>query len=142
MGENLYCGETNLLCTENSMAVDDLNDDFYVSPAWPHDNNGYHIQDPIFSSNGSNFWIGFPSQSDEEVKEMVEVEKEYMPREDYLERLRSGNLDLRVRREALDWILKVLPLFSFFLFPFLGLSNGIVWFWLVSDLLILGGLRF
>ncbi|RRT79290.1 hypothetical protein B296_00000843 [Ensete ventricosum] len=38
---------------------------------------------------------------------LVERESAHMPREDYAERLRSGSLDLSIRRDAIDWILKV-----------------------------------
>jgi len=49
-------------------------------------------------------------QSEETVRAMVERESEHFPRVDYLQRLRSGNLDLGVRRDALDWIWKVMIL--------------------------------
>lgn len=53
-------------------------------------------------------------------------EKEHLPKSDYLTRLRSGDLDLSVRRDALDWILKVgffnyfstMSLLEFFFFQF------------------------
>ncbi|KAL9328576.1 hypothetical protein ACSQ67_003579 [Phaseolus vulgaris] len=45
-------------------------------------------------------------QSEETVRAMVEREREHFPRVDYLQRLRSGKLDLSVRRDALDWIWK------------------------------------
>jgi len=49
-------------------------------------------------------------QSEETVRAMVEREREHFPRVDYLQRLRSGKLDLGVRRDALDWIWKVMVL--------------------------------
>lgn len=56
---------------------------------------------PLSSSSSSS------RQSEEAVRTMVERESELLPRSDYLDRLRSGRLDLSVRREALDWISKV-----------------------------------
>lgn len=53
------------------------------------------------------------AQSEETVRAMVEREREHLPREDYLKRLRSGELDLSVRREALDWIWKAHTYFGF-----------------------------
>ncbi|KAE8671507.1 6-phosphofructokinase 5 [Hibiscus syriacus] len=48
----------------------------------------------------------FEIQSDDRIKEMVEKEAQHLPGDDYLKRLRSGDLNLSVRRDALDWILK------------------------------------
>ncbi|KAH0856650.1 hypothetical protein HID58_084911 [Brassica napus] len=51
--------------------------------------------------------MGFPSESEEIIREMMEKEKQHLPRDDYIKRLRSGDLDLNVRRtEALNWIWK------------------------------------
>ncbi|GAU49979.1 hypothetical protein TSUD_238020 [Trifolium subterraneum] len=44
---------------------------------------------------------------------MVDKEKDHLPRDDYLMRLRSGDLDLSVRREALDWIWKAHAYYGF-----------------------------
>lgn len=51
--------------------------------------------------------LGFALQSEERVRGMVEKEIQHLPSHDYLKRLRSGDLDLKFRREALDWIWKV-----------------------------------
>lgn len=52
--------------------------------------------------------MGFPSESEEIIREMMEKEKQHLPSDDYIKRLRSGDLDLNVRRrEALNWIWKV-----------------------------------
>ncbi|CAN4114852.1 unnamed protein product [Withania somnifera] len=47
-----------------------------------------------------------PSLSEESFRFMVEKEKVFLPKDDYLKRLRSGDLDLNVRREAVNWIWK------------------------------------
>ncbi|RWW67197.1 hypothetical protein BHE74_00025374, partial [Ensete ventricosum] len=52
--------------------------------------------------------MGFPSQVDERLASLVRRETEHMPRDDYAERLRSGALDLSIRRDAIGWILKFL----------------------------------
>ncbi|KAM3283170.1 cyclin-D4-1 [Capsicum chacoense] len=44
--------------------------------------------------------------SEESFCVMVEKEKDFLPENDYLMRLRSGNLDLNVRTEAVNWIWK------------------------------------
>ncbi|XP_009391338.2 cyclin-D3-1-like isoform X1 [Musa acuminata AAA Group] len=53
-----------------------------------------------------DFLVDFPVQSDECVGLLVGRETEHMPREDYAVRLRSGALDLAIRRDATDWIWK------------------------------------
>ncbi|RZR81085.1 hypothetical protein BHM03_00007232 [Ensete ventricosum] len=53
-----------------------------------------------------DFLVDFPVQSDECVGLLVGRETEHMPREDYAMRLRSGALDLAIRRDAIDWIWK------------------------------------
>ncbi|KAH6823394.1 hypothetical protein C2S53_000132 [Perilla frutescens var. hirtella] len=50
--------------------------------------------------------IPLPFLAEECIGWMVEREKEHLPRSDYLMRLRSGELDLSLRREALDWMFK------------------------------------
>lgn len=55
----------------------------------------------------SIFQMGFPPESEEIIREMIEKEIQHTPRDDYLKRLRNGDLDLSVRNEALDWIWKV-----------------------------------
>ncbi|KAF8397564.1 hypothetical protein HHK36_016484 [Tetracentron sinense] len=72
--------------------------------AWKHQNRRSHNQNQSF--NGGDFLTGFPLQSEECLGLMVERECEHLPRDDYLKRLRSGDLDLGVRRVAVDWIWK------------------------------------
>ncbi|KAG1366582.1 cyclin-D3-1 [Cocos nucifera] len=55
----------------------------------------------------------FPLQSDECLARMVEREPKHLPRGDYAERLRSGALDLSIRRESIDWIWKVHAHYNF-----------------------------
>lgn len=55
----------------------------------------------------SIFQMGFPLESEEIVREMIEKERQHSPRDDYLKRLRNGDLDFNVRIQALGWIWKV-----------------------------------
>ncbi|EOA21164.1 hypothetical protein CARUB_v10001512mg [Capsella rubella] len=52
------------------------------------------------------FQMGFPPESEDIILEMIEKERQHSPRDDYLKRLRNGDLDLTLRRQALDWIWK------------------------------------
>ncbi|BAF23968.1 cyclin-D4-2 [Oryza sativa Japonica Group] len=57
----------------------------------------------------------FPRQSEECVASLVEREQAHMPRADYGERLRGGggDVDLRVRSEAIGWIWEVYTYYNF-----------------------------
>uniref|UniRef100_A0A0D9XEM1 Uncharacterized protein n=1 Tax=Leersia perrieri TaxID=77586 RepID=A0A0D9XEM1_9ORYZ len=60
--------------------------------------------------------VDFAVLSEECVARLVETEADHIPREDYAERLRGGDggdLDLRVRTDAIDWIWKVHSYYSF-----------------------------
>ncbi|KAG7614300.1 Cyclin C-terminal domain [Arabidopsis suecica] len=59
--------------------------------------------------------MGFSqSESEEIIMEMVEKEKQHLPSDDYIKRLRSGDLDLNVgRRDALNWIWKACEVHQF-----------------------------
>lgn len=114
MGES-----SNLLCSENnSTCFDDDGDDLEcnvdgadgsgISPSWDHRNLNSDQPCPSLDNRGSGpLSCCFVVQSEETLRDMVEREREHLPREDYLKRLRSGDLDLSGRREALDWIWKV-----------------------------------
>ncbi|RWW77690.1 hypothetical protein BHE74_00014126 [Ensete ventricosum] len=57
--------------------------------------------------------VDFLLLSDECIGLLVEKEPEHMPRDDYAERLRSGALDLSIRRDAIDWIWRVHAHYNF-----------------------------
>ncbi|KAL6225113.1 hypothetical protein ACLB2K_003965 [Fragaria x ananassa] len=116
MADSFDCATSNLLCAENSFDEVDFNglDDFGLSPLMPHkNNNAFHNQDPKFSHNRSKSMEEFPLQSEDRISEMVKRESEHLPSDDYLKRLRSGDLNLSSRRQALDWILKARAHYSF-----------------------------
>ncbi|CAN6873993.1 hypothetical protein Bca4012_046529 [Brassica carinata] len=69
--------------------------------------SSFDDENSITSYPTSILQMGFPSEEDEEtIREMIHKERQHSPRDDYLERLRSGDLDLNVRNQALDWIWK------------------------------------
>ncbi|KAJ4897196.1 Cyclin-D4-1 [Raphanus sativus] len=94
MADNL---ELSLLCTEITNFGDE-------------EDNGIILDEtPMVVPEISISQMGFPSESEEVIREMMEKEKEkqLLPSDDYITRLRSGDFDLNVRRrEALNWILK------------------------------------
>ncbi|KAE8720593.1 Cyclin-D4-1 [Hibiscus syriacus] len=118
MAEKLDCSASNLLCSENTSCCFDGDLEFGVSPA-DHQrfkNQTFNQNDPFIINNGSTSLTGFPGfalQSDDVIKEMVEKEMMHLPADDYLKRLRSGDLDLSARREAIEWICKASAYFSF-----------------------------
>jgi cyclin D1/2/4 len=97
---NLLCSENNSTCFDDDLEFKDVFDGSGISPSWDYTNLN-------LDNVGSESVGCFFAQSEEIVKVMVEKEKDHLPRDDYLMRLRSGDLDLSVRREALDWIWKV-----------------------------------
>lgn len=116
MADNVDPATSNLLCLENSNTCFDnsecnTGDEFGISFNQQNDSGRHHS--PPWDSHGSGSFVCFPIQSDERVRLMVKREKEHLPRSDYLERLRSGDLELSVRRAALDWILKAHAYYGF-----------------------------
>ena len=128
MEESFDPATSSLLCLENNnTCFDDFEcsaaDGSGISPSWDHKNLNFNDQCLSGDNHhGSEPFMGFVVQSDETVGVMVEREREYLPRDDYLRRLRSGDLDLSGRREALDWIWKVVSMVYWFF------SNGVVGF--------------
>ncbi|KAK8482882.1 hypothetical protein V6N13_112157 [Hibiscus sabdariffa] len=109
MEENLDSSASNLLCSETTSSCFDDGLDFNEFGK----NQVFNQQDPLFINNRSTSLMGFEIQSDDRIKEMVEKEVEHLPEDDYLKRLRNGDLNLSVRREALDWILEASAYYRF-----------------------------
>ncbi|KAF4362498.1 hypothetical protein CsatB_007681 [Cannabis sativa] len=111
MAPSFDCLVSSLLCSEDIISFDDneygavVDESPDVGTEWYHRN---HDQEKCFEG-----WDGLPLQSDECLATMVEKECQHMPSIDYLQRLRSGGLDLRARKDALDWIGKANAHFSF-----------------------------
>ncbi|KAI8550282.1 hypothetical protein RHMOL_Rhmol06G0092900 [Rhododendron molle] len=116
MAPSFDCAASTLLCSEEhiSMFADefengDMIEDF--EPVWHHRNNGTNNRNKEF--DGESWLTGLPVLSDECLALMVKRECEHLPRRDYLNRLRNGDLDLGARREAVEWIGKVVAYFNF-----------------------------
>ncbi|CAI9753197.1 unnamed protein product [Fraxinus pennsylvanica] len=98
---------SDLLCNEETKNLcfddDDLADPFNDVSCQTNDNKGMS-----FFNGGpdSESLVHFPCVSEESIGLMVEREMDHMPRDDYLNRLRTGDLDMSVRREAIDWMCK------------------------------------
>ncbi|VFQ70112.1 unnamed protein product [Cuscuta campestris] len=60
----------------------------------------------IFDNIESDHLVDFPVLSEESFVLMVERERRHLPADDYLCRLRAGDLDLSFRSDVLDWIWK------------------------------------
>lgn len=100
----LLCDEeTKSLCFDDGDSVETLNDQIHHQTIG-RKGEGRSDSEPL---------IPLPFPSEECINWMVEREREHLPRTDYLMRLRSGELDLSLRREALDWMFKV-KLFAFY----------------------------
>ncbi|KAK4800690.1 hypothetical protein SAY86_021177 [Trapa natans] len=96
---------SGLLCVEdnNSVFLDDSEiprgKSSYV-PSWHHQANG-------LKDGGKELLLSDMSLSVELLNELLEKQSQYMPRHDYANRLRGGDLDIAARNEAIDWIKKV-----------------------------------
>ncbi|EOA27394.1 hypothetical protein CARUB_v10023525mg [Capsella rubella] len=111
MAENLACGETS------ESWITDNDDEINYGGGFTNKigyNHQLFIKDGNFDGDGSIPVMGssFSSRQDR-IKEMLEREIEFCPGADYVKRLRSGDLDLCVRNQALDWILKACAHYHF-----------------------------
>ncbi|CAK9147097.1 unnamed protein product [Ilex paraguariensis] len=131
MADHSFVSEaSNLLCTESeNLCFDDLD-----SVATDNQTHQTNYQNLDFTNARSDPLIVLPSLSEESFGLMVEREKEHLPKDDYLKRLRSGELDLSVRREALEWILKAHAHYSFGALSFCLSMNYLDRFLSVYDL--------
>ncbi|KAG7571753.1 Cyclin-like [Arabidopsis suecica] len=114
MAENLACGETS-----ESWIIDNDDDDINYGGGFTNEivyNHQRFSKDDNFGGNGSIPMMGSSSSSslsEDRIREMLEREIEFCPGTDYVKRLLSGDLDLSVRNQALDWILKVCAHYHF-----------------------------
>ncbi|KAJ1383905.1 Cyclin-like [Sesbania bispinosa] len=104
---------SSLLCAEDNSIFDE--NDFggsmeMLEETWnPRYNGNYNQRQQHYGD--PNGWL--PLQSDECLALMVEKECHHLPGGDYVNRLRSGDLDFGARNEAIDWIEKVREHFGF-----------------------------
>ncbi|KAK6923813.1 Cyclin, N-terminal [Dillenia turbinata] len=110
MGENVEIAASNLLCYENNICFDDVIDEFES----PHHTHNEKIIVGINNDRSGFFIDSYPLQHDEETLcLMIDKEIEYLPRNDYLMRLRNGDLDVSLRKLAIDWIWKASSHYGF-----------------------------
>ncbi|XP_057489860.1 cyclin-D4-1-like isoform X2 [Actinidia eriantha] len=116
MARSFDCAASGLLCSEDNISIfcDEvdlgaIDEDF--EPSWKNRNYGNNNQNKNFDR--SELLSDWPMQSDECLALMLKKEIEHLPASDYLQRLRDGDLDLGARREAVDWIGKVVAHFNF-----------------------------
>ncbi|XP_052188569.1 cyclin-D4-2-like [Diospyros lotus] len=111
MAPSFDCAVSSLLCAEDIFCdeVDFGAVEEGFEPSWNQMENN---QNQNF--DGEELLLrGLPMQSDECLALMVKRESEHLPASDYLNRLRTGALDLGARREAIEWIGKVHAHFNF-----------------------------
>ncbi|XP_050221254.1 cyclin-D3-1-like [Mercurialis annua] len=116
MAPSFDCAVASLLCAEDNISIFSENDKGndccygvlgeFEDATW----NQLSNQDRGFDDG---FLMGIPTQSEECLNLMVEKECEHLPNLDYLKKLRSGDLDLEARSQAVDWIGKVHAQFGF-----------------------------
>ncbi|KAG1334623.1 Cyclin-D4-1 [Cocos nucifera] len=95
---------SNLLCTEDNTSImifDDGELGGFDEEAKGYDAGWIPEKKSDFYGD---FLKGFPVQSEECIALLVEKELEHIPAEDYAKRLLSRDLDISVRRDAIDWI--------------------------------------
>ncbi|XP_011097500.1 cyclin-D4-1 [Sesamum indicum] len=109
MAENssFDCGAADLLCDEETKGLC-FDDGDLVEPFsdQSHQTNGEKGMSFGNGRSDSEPLILLPCLSEECIGWMVEREREHLPADDYLKRLRSGELDMSLRKEALDWMFK------------------------------------
>ncbi|GAB4847230.1 hypothetical protein Ancab_026240 [Ancistrocladus abbreviatus] len=98
----LQCDENKDLCFDDGGAIDD-----------DRNHKKESNKNPSTSALRSKSLIHSPADTEESFVLTIEKEGEYLPIDDYLSRLRSGELDLSIRREAFDWISKAHGHYSF-----------------------------
>ncbi|CAD5177057.1 unnamed protein product [Musa acuminata subsp. malaccensis] len=104
MSPSYDCASSGLLCAEDNDSILGFGDEEQQREDRPS-----RVSEP----ERCDFYVDFPLQSDDCLSLLVEREKKHLPREDYGERLRSGDLDLSFRRDAIDWMWQVHAHYNF-----------------------------
>ncbi|KAK6150367.1 hypothetical protein DH2020_015299 [Rehmannia glutinosa] len=104
------CAASDLLCNEETKGLGFFDNDFVDQI---YQSNGEKGE--LFSCKGSDLEasVYLPCLSEQCIVWMVEREKMHLPRNDYLERLKCGELDVGLRRWALDWMFKVCARYNY-----------------------------
>ncbi|XP_043710871.1 cyclin-D3-1-like [Telopea speciosissima] len=114
MAPSFDCSTSNLLCAEDlftNVECDGVEEEFDGGDAWLRQNHRTLNQNQSFY--GVEFLIELPLQTEECFSLMVEKECQHLPKNDYMKRLQSGDLDMGARGEAVDWMGKVHAYYSF-----------------------------
>lgn len=107
---------SSLLCAEdNNSIMEDMNKEGYGEESVDCDATWRRYGNHLTGKNQKEMLFGLddddgqdlPLQSDECLALMFEKESHHMPKFDYLNRLKTGDLDLAARNLAVDWISKV-----------------------------------
>ncbi|XP_010521055.1 PREDICTED: cyclin-D4-1-like [Tarenaya hassleriana] len=98
---------SRLLCSEDDGVFD--SSDNYEATSFLSNHRAESHRDRNF--HGGN--VPPPLESEEVLCSLISKEPEHLPKDDYSERLRNGDLDLVGRAEAIDWICKVHTHFGF-----------------------------
>ncbi|XP_072991779.1 cyclin-D2-2-like [Typha latifolia] len=107
MGIRYEFASSTLLCAEDNSSIlcfDDEEEVGLTGEAGIHKLDLIPLQRNDFYQD---FGMGFPLMSDECMALLVEKEIHHLPREDYAKRYQTGALEVSVRRDATDCILKV-----------------------------------
>lgn len=112
MGVRFDCASSSLLCAEENCSILDFDDND------EDDVNGeLGLKEGLIVEQRFDFYVDslmdLPEQSEETLGLMMKRECEFLPQSDYPKRLIDGELDVSVRREAIDWIAKVHSLYGF-----------------------------
>ncbi|KAE8669470.1 Cyclin-D4-1 [Hibiscus syriacus] len=116
MAPSFDCAVSSLLSAEDKLIIFDDKDDYFggggefEATTWNHRIYRNSNQNRGFNGVGED---GLPLQSEECVALMLEKEHQHLPNADYLKRIKSGDLDLAARKEAVDFIGKVNAQFGF-----------------------------
>ncbi|KAI0499100.1 hypothetical protein KFK09_020001 [Dendrobium nobile] len=102
MGIKSDCASSILLCAEDNSSILAFGEEEEVERHWPD----WSFQPKSCDFYG-NFFMDFPLLSDECLGLLIKREVEHLPRDDYTKRLMSGCMEFSIRRDAIDWILKV-----------------------------------
>ncbi|KAK9109091.1 hypothetical protein Sjap_017151 [Stephania japonica] len=111
MAPSFDCTGSSLLCAEDNnslMCFDEEDDGLGDDGGFGVYEEGHDHQKRRFLHGGGyvDFYVGFGLQSEERLDLLFEREWQHLPSEDYLERLKRGDLDVGMRREAVDWMEK------------------------------------
>jgi len=120
MGVRFDCASSILLCAEDNSSILDFDDDTDGNEELGLSGEAARRQIPEQRCNfyGDSLMGLLPLQSEESLSVLIEREREFLPRGDYGKRLADGDLDVSVRRDAIDWIGKVGFLIDFLPFHF------------------------